>query len=242
MKYLLIGLSILLLIGCGSTGQVKPLGKFSVSPRFLISGQSNAVSPAQSHAPYYSQTGLVAITDIYGGRGLRVPTQADTIDSGIAWIYLGDMMNRSVTFDNIARGNTSTRVWKNELFNDRMAPALLANDYDAILWVQGESDIGEHFSGEETYQNLKWLILESRKIKPDVEWYIALNSAKTTPRENSVRIAEKRIISEGLAHQGPDTDAMRENPDWMETTFGEFVGEGLEEHGRLWYEILKDRF
>ncbi len=227
------------LLGCsGGNFQTR---KFSASPKFLISGQSNAVSPAQSHAPYYSQTGLVMITDIYGGRGLRIPTQADPTDSGIAWIYLGDMMNRPVTFDNIARGNTSTRVWKNELFGERMVPALTASEYDAILWVQGESDIGEHFDGEETYQNLKWLILESRKIRPGVEWYIAINSAKTTPRENSVRIAEKRIIADGLAHQGPDTDAMRDNPAWMETTFGEFVGAGLQEHGRLWYEVLKNR-
>lgn len=208
---------------------------------YLVAGQSNAVSPAQNHPLHFSSTGLVTINDPYNDpQVLRVPTAASPMLGSVSWIYLGDMLNREVTFKNIARGNTSTAVWRNELFAARMAPALHESKFDAVLWVQGESDMGEHFTEQQTYENMRWVIEESRKIQPPLTWYVALDSdiSGAFGGDNSVRRAQKRIIADGLALRGPDCDKIRENPLYMETTFGEFVGDGLREHGRLWYEVL----
>lgn len=216
--------------------------RFRQQPVFLVAGQSNGVSPAQEHAPYWSQTGRTAVTDFYGTGEIVIPTEASPINGSIAWIYAGDYLNRDVTFENIARGNQSTARWNDVHFEALMKPALESGTYDAILWIQGESDIGEHFTEEQTYQNMKSLILKAKAIAPNTPWIVALNSRLTNPAENSVRKAQRRIIYEGLALLGPDTDTLRENPHYMEDTFGEFVGEGLREHGRLWANVLSKGF
>lgn len=230
----------LLMIGCAES-HPRDL-KLPPSPRFLIAGQSNGVSPAQSHAPYWSQTGRVTVTDIYHGKGLRIPTSANPMDGSIAWIYLGDYLNRDVTFVNIAIGSQSTRKWRYQHFVDVMEPSLRSQRFDAILWVQGESDRGEFFTEQETYENMKWLIQSSQKIQPLLQWVVAIDSNRWDTKDNPTRRAQKRIIAEGLAFQGPDLDTIRENPAWVEASGDEFVGDGLREHGRLWYEVLKDRF
>ena len=57
-----------------------------------------------------------------------------------------------------------------------------------------------------------------------------------------IRKAQLRIISEGLALLGPDTDEIRKNPKWIEAGGAEFVGEGLKEHGQMWEEALRAVF
>lgn len=220
-----------ILYGCS---EPQPVGL-----RFLVAGQSNAVSPAQEHPPHWSRTGRVTVTDVYHGKRLRVPTRFKPMDGSIVWIYLGDMLNLDVTFVNIAGGNQSTQKWVDQHLEKLMLPALKADRYEAVLWVQGESDWVEKFAEEQTYQNMKRLILESRKVQPGLPWFVALNSFKTDPKENRVRNSQRRIISEGLAFQGPDTDTIRDNPTWVEKGFGEFVGDGLREHARLWFEVLE---
>lgn len=237
MKYLL-AVIVFTLAGCTPDVPGVPT-KFRESPRFLVAGQSNAVSPAQEHAPYWSQTGRVTVTDVYHGKALRIPTQAKPMDGSIAWIYLGDMIDRDVTFVNIAVGNKSTQRWMENDLRNSMLSALFKYRFDAVLWVQGESDWVEKFDEERTYANMKALIHASRVMQPSIKWFIALNSFKTDPRENRVRNAQRRIIAEGLALKGPDTDTLRDNPKWVEAGYGEFVGDGLREHGRLWFEVLK---
>lgn len=231
MKNVVLVLSCVFFIGCGfGNGPDQPL-------IYLIAGQSNSVSPAQMHPPHYSVTGLVRVNDIYHGNEFRVPTVDNPMDSSIAWIYLGDMMEKPVTFVNVGQGNTSTRKWRTSLY-PRILDQLKKQTITSILWVQGESDFLEGISEQETYENLKWLILESQRVQNGVKWYVALNSFKSTPKENSVRRAEKRIIAEGYATEGPDTDVMRDTPTFMEPSGAEFVGEGLREHARLWFEVL----
>lgn len=229
---------IVLSSNTGTCSNNLELPTFRPSPKFLVAGQSNGVSAAQGHAPYWSQTGLTKVTDYYNGKVQRVPTQADPVNSSIAWIYAGDFLNRQVEFVNIAKGGQSSTKWNEVHFENEMRPKLEADTFDAVLWIQGESDYGEHIDEETTYQNMKSIITKSRLIKSDLFWIIAQNSYKTVPKENSVRRAQCRIIEEGLSFRGPDTDKLRDNPAYVETDLGEFVGEGLKEHGRLWAEIL----
>lgn len=231
-------LPLLLLTACAEPA-VQTFPKFSTQPKFLVAGQSNAVSPAQEHPPYYSQTGLTAVTDYYGDGTLRVPTAANPVNGSIAWIYAGDALSIPCSFDNIAQGNQSAYRWNTVHFTNRMLPKLQAGSYDAVLWIQGESDLGEHYTEEQTYQNMRELILKAKSVAPSLPWIIALNSNKTVPVENSVRRAQRRIIADGLAFEGPDLDVLRNNPDYVEDSFGEYVGEGLQQVGLLWAAVLK---
>ena len=88
-----------------------------------------------------------------------------------------------------------------------MIPALQNNEFDAVLWHQGESDWGEKITEEESYQNMKEIILRSREIQPGLKWFIALNSNLGAPEDAPIRNAQKKIISEHLALIGPDTDS-----------------------------------
>lgn len=233
----LIMICLLALSGCAQDGG--PGFKFSASPRFLVAGQSNAVSPANNDPLYWSQTGKVTITDVYNGRIQRIPTQADPVNSSLVWIHLGDFMDREVEFVNIAIGSQSTEKWRLYHTEQQMVPKLQTEEFDAILWVQGESDQGEHFTEEQTYENMKWIINRSREVKPGVIWIIAIDSLLTDPIENATRRAQKRIIAEGLAWQGPDLDKGLRAKGMCEPGCGEFAGEGFKEHGRLWFEVLK---
>jgi hypothetical protein len=164
--------------GKGASFTADTPAPFPAQPRFLVAGQSNAVSPAQSHPNHYSSTGTVWINDYYNGNAIRVPTQAEPMSGGISWIYLGDMMNRPVTFYNVARGGRSSRRWRYE-YLPLILEALSRDHYDAILWVQGESDVVEKISGEETYENMRAIIEASRAVQPGIEWYVAVDSLKT---------------------------------------------------------------
>lgn len=238
MKNILFVMSLVLLVGCAGSGRSL---KFSASPRFLIAGQSNSVSPAQGHPWYYSQTGRVTLNDYYNGNAMRIPTASDPMQGSISWIYLGDYLNRDVTFMNVGVGGTSTKKWNDYLYL-RITEQLEQGEFDALLWVQGESDIGEHFSEEETYSNMVSIINKTRAVKHNLVWFVAINSMKPDLKNNSVRRAQLRVIEQGYALRGPDLDVIRENPEWVETSGAEYVGEGLREHGRLWFEILSNHF
>jgi hypothetical protein len=216
--------------------------KLPASPKFLVAGQSNAVCPAQEHPHYWSQTGRVTVTDYYHGMVRRIPTRDNPMDGSIVWIYTGDMLERDVTFVNVARGAQNTHKWLHEHLEGRLKPAMAKEKFDAVLWVQGESDWLENFTEEQTYTNMRKLIIGSRKLQGNIPWFVAINSAHTEPPENRVRKAQKRIIAEGLALAGPDLDSIRENPAWVEKTRIEYVGEGIKEHGRRWAETLRPYF
>lgn len=232
----------------GERGSPGIPNKFPANPRFLVAGQSNSVSTAQQHPDYFSQTGLPLMNDpdhdndpTVAPLTLRVPTAIEPFHSSIAWIYMADFLSAPMTIVNVGQGNTTTRKWRQYL-HKRILTELAQHHYDAILWVQGESDIGEKVPFDETCSNLKFIIKESRKIDPNISWYIALDSAGNQPDNNSVRSAERAVVAQGWALQGPDTDSLRTNPNFVETGLGEFVGDGLREHGRMWYDVLKGRF
>lgn len=225
--------------GC-SYDVLAPPFKLPASPRFLICGQSNSVSPGQgSRLTHYSTTGRVTVNDFYHGNASRIPTVGNPMDSSIAWIFLGDLLNRDVEFYNIGRGNQSTTAWITTHTEALLVPALQARTYDAVLWHQGESDWSEGIDAGTSYANMKAMILRSREIQPGIPWFVAWNSMKNAPDNTPIRNAQKRIVAEGLAIRGPDTDVLRLNAAWVEASGAEFVGDGLEQHGLLWFEVLK---
>lgn len=237
------------LVGCGQSpqnaaqvAQYHDDGSKLVGANFLIAGQSNSVSPANGAAPIYSQTGKVTINDYYNNRYvLRVPTASDPQDSGFTWIYLGDLLNREVSFNVVGNGGTSTKQWV-EKYHENIVKALNVSHYTAVLWVQGESDAGLHMTAEESYQNLKWVINESRTIQPGLIWYVALDgyTIENGQAVGPAREAQKRLIAEGWAREGADLDALRIlHSTTFEPSFGELTGAGFQEYAAMWKTILE---
>jgi hypothetical protein len=243
VRYIFI---LLLIIGCANNSD----GRRN-DPVFLIAGQSNSVSPAQGDiSSCYSTEEKVFVNDFYSdnhpkgyfGTELRIPTQNNPMKGGCVWIYLGDLFNRKVTFNIVGEGGTSTRQWI-DYYHEGMVNALKARYYDAIIWVQGESDQGLGISEDETYNNMLALINESRQIQPGIIWYVALDGMSVN-LDGNPRKAQLRLINEHIVKQGVDIDELRKNrPSCFDSRLVHFSGSiGLHAHAQSWYDILKNDF
>lgn len=211
---------------------------------YLVAGQSNALSPAQKHEPAFSMTGLVSVT--FPGEDsdnrFLIPTEKQPVKESVAWLYCGDELAREskvpVLFINVAVGSTSTTDWQpDKALFERLLGVLNRKKVRAVLWHQGESDHVHNFTEQESFSNLKRIIETSHRYHPEVPWIVAINSFQGM--NPAVRRAQERIIQEGLALRGPDTDELRSHREWVDAGGAEFVGEGLKRHGQLWYQVLR---
>ena len=105
-----------------------------------------------------------------------------------------------------------------------------------VLWHQGESDAGQPdpkrtLVGKPYRVYLEQLIWESRKaIGWDAPWFVALVSSHGGEGVPELRDAQKSLWTDGIALEGPDTDALR--GDLRDGVH--FSGKGLREHGKCW--------
>lgn len=228
----------------------------AVGELFLVAGQSNAVSTNYGHDAPVSSTAMVVVNDYYGDLGpgqggavrslsrLLVPSVGQPIRSNVCWTVCGDILSRRfgvpVGFLNVAVSNTDTGRWNPQtgdlsallLDLQRMAA------FRAVLWQQGESDVLNGLTEAQSQANLQALLKASRDVTPGIPWFIARNSLRNeTPYvQQPVRRAQERVIAQGLALAGPDTDQVRETPRWVGTA--DFCHEGLDRNGELWAEVL----
>lgn len=214
------------------------------SYKFLVAGQSNSVSPRQgSQGAYYSKFGNTTINNYYEGNDkFYIPTPIEPVAGGISWLYVGEQYQKPIMFNVIGRGNTSTTDWITTHL-DTMRAALLLQKYDAIIWVQGESNYGK--SESDTYYELKHIIMEAKKIQniPFIVGIDGLLNAKNADASIAARTrnAQLQLIFEGWAVLGPDIDDLRLKCE-TDPSGGEFSGNGLQCHGLAWYAVLKEYF
>jgi len=110
--------------------------------------------------------------------------------------------------------------------------------FRAVLWHQGESDAGQPdpqrtLIGKPYRVYLEQLIRESRReIGWDAPWFVALVSSHGGDGVPEMRDAQKSLWDDGIALEGPDSDALR-----GDLRAGvHFSGKGLREHGARWAE------
>lgn len=239
---------------CATSHNFRDCRMVGVGTLFLVAGQSNVLSIPAGLEPPVSKTGMVSVnrrderppTDLLADPNLRafvIPSQDDRLQANACWIVCGDLLAETtgepVGFMNVAVSATSSDAWKPDGGCFPALEALLSErPFAAILWGQGESDVLGKLSETTSYQNMKDMIEASRAIRPDIPWIVALDSLKTdVPYDDlPVRRAQRRIIDEGLALQGPDLDQIREHKGWV--GIADFGGGGIVRAGELWFESL----
>ena len=123
----------------------------------------------------------------------------------------------------------------------RMTP-LGPGGFRAVLWHQGESDANQAdasrtLAGARYREYLSTVIQESRRrIGWEPPWFVAQVSYHVPGDEASadIRAAQASLWQEGIALEGPDSDALK-GP--LRDSGGKgvhFSGPGLREHGKRW--------
>lgn len=126
----------------------------------------------------------------------------------------------------------------------RRSTAFGPGGFRAVLWHQGESDANQAdpsrtLAGDRYRDSLAAVIRESRRrIGWEAPWFVAQASYHVPGDEGSpeIRAAQASLWREGIARQGPDSDALKGT---LRDSGGKgvhFSGPGLREHGRRWAE------
>jgi arylsulfatase A-like enzyme len=129
------------------------------------------------------------------------------------------------------------------MFIDRLKP-LGPHGFRAVLWHQGESDANQSdptrtLPGQLYRQYLEQLIRDSRReIGWDAPWFVAQVSYHVPGDEASpdIRAAQKSLWDDGIALEGPDSDALKGKLREQDGRGVHFSGEGLRAHAARWAE------
>ncbi len=220
--------------------RVEPLG---VGEVFVIAGQSNSTNSGEERQKPAS--GRVSTFDGETWRAADDPQPGchDRSQGGSPWPAFGDLLVERlgvpVGLAVTGHGGTSLVTWEpgGDLQRWLMTRvhALGPQGFRALLWHQGESDVG--MRPAEYHDRLLALIRATRSQAGwDVPWGIARVSyhSPDRPRFESTRGAQQRLIDEGAAFEGPDTDTLTGEHRDLGGHGIHFSAKGLVAHGRLW--------
>jgi Carbohydrate esterase, sialic acid-specific acetylesterase len=116
------------------------------------------------------------------------------------------------------------------------------NGFRAVLWHQGESDANQKdpsrtLSGKLYRESLEKIIQNSRReIGFEAPWFVAQVSYHAPGDEGSddIRAAQASLWKDGIALEGPDSDALKGKLRERDGKGVHFSGAGLREHGASW--------
>jgi len=128
-----------------------------------------------------------------------------------------------------------------DMFVARMQ-ALGPHGFRAVLWHQGESDANQKdptrtLPGQLYRAHLEQIIRESRRaIGWDAPWFVAQASYHVPSDEGSddIRAAQASLWRDGLALEGPDSDALKGDLRERNGQGVHFSGKGLRVHAAKW--------
>ena len=228
--------------------------EMGVGEVFIVAGQSNA---AGASADLF-MTESTHVRSAYLDRGGHVRWKRGDDPQiqgggGSVWPLVGDRLQKElqvpIGFINVAVGSTKIKQWEagSKNFKGLMNAIKSAEPYGvrAVLWQQGESDIGT--TTEEYYNQLAVIIKETQSLshsKTKIPWLVATSSYYPVGLWEPVRIAQQKICQDGLAFEGPDTDSLgleyrQERPVSEAVHYNEA---GLREAANLWYQKIMKAF
>lgn len=163
------------------------------------------------------------------------------------WLPKGATFPNPPTIESRVRkrpdGTWESRGELYESFRDRMK-ALGPHGFRAVLWHQGESDANQRdatrtLPGKLYREYLGRLIRDTRTdLGWDAPWFVARASYHGPGDERSpdIRDAQAALVTDGLALDGPDTDAL--GGEWRDDGGKgvHFSGPGLRRHAAAWAE------
>lgn len=231
----------------GKSPETAVVEHFGIGEVFIGAGQSNSTNYGEEKTS--TATKMVST---FSGTEWKLaadpqPGAHDNSPGGSFWPTFGDAMySRLKVPIGVAvtgHGGTSVTQWNTggELFQwlRYRIQALGVNGFRAVMWHQGESDVS--MTTNTYYKKMKTLIEDSnRKAGWYFPWFVAqvsyLNSAST--HFDTTRNAQKKLWDDGVALQGPDTDAMGGNNRDGGGQGIHFSLVGLITHGKAWAELV----
>lgn len=199
-----------------------------------------------------------------GGGGSFIPPFADAvvekenvpvgiIACGIGATSVREWLPKGATFPNpptlvsrveqLPDGRWASKGAAYEAFIARMKSAG-PRGFRAVLWHQGESDANQKaatrtLSGKLYREHLERIIRDSRRdIGWEAPWFVAQASYHVPGDEGSddIRAAQASLWKDGIAFEGPDSDALKGKLRERDGQGVHFSGAGLREHGAKWAE------
>lgn len=163
------------------------------------------------------------------------------------WLPKGSMFRNPPTLtgrvEPLPNGEWASKGEAFAMFVSRMK-SLGPNGFRAVLWHQGESDANQAdptrtLPGKVYRESLEKVIRESRReIGWDVPWFVAQVSYHVPGDEASpdIRAAQASLWKDGIALEGPDSDALKVDLRERNGQGVHFSGKGQREHGVKWAE------
>ena len=197
-----------------------------------------------------------------GGGGSFIPPFADAvvekenvpvgiIACGIGATSVREWLPKGATFPNpptlvsrveqLPNGQWASKGAAYEAFIARIKSAG-PRGFRAVLWHQGESDANQKdttrtLPGRLYREHLEKIIRDSRRdIGWDAPWFVAQASYHVPGDEGSddIRAAQASLWKDGIALEGPDSDALKGKLRERDGQGVHFSGPGLREHGAKW--------
>jgi len=181
-------------------------------------------------------------------RRYRVPIGVASVGHGSTsvrqWLPAGERVEVMPTMTKfVVSAADGSLISDGTLFNGMMTriQQLGIHGFRAVLWHQGESDSHQppkHEIDAETYRRmLEHVILSARREAGwNIPWFVA-QATYHTPDDVScppIRDAQRSLWLDGIAAQGPDSDALTAAYRQNNGTGTHFNEAGLKAHGLLW--------
>ncbi len=241
----------------GSLVATAEVERFGIGEVFVTAGQSNSTSCGQF--PTKQKSGMVsafngrlwkkATDPIWGPHDMKDldENQLTIFTGGSPWLAFGDAMYKAlgvpIGMCVTGQGGSSITHWRRAgtiypWMMDRVNH-LGRDGFRAILWHQGESDVG--MAPGEYSAALTNLIQHTRSDAGwAMPWFVAKVSyhSPDAPRHETIRAEFDTVINGGVALAGPDTDTLTGDNRDDDGKGIHFSVKGLTAHGRMWAKLV----
>jgi lysophospholipase L1-like esterase len=226
---------------------------FGVGEVFLIAGQSYATNcnddRLQATDPEERVVAYDLKTKTWKVAHDPQPT-GDSSDGGSIWPPFGDLLAQCydipIGLANVAVGGTSTNQWKTDgdLYQRLLQAGTELQDFRAVLWQQGESDVIEKTSTATYVERLIEFRAQADRVwGTSRPWMLAKSTLHPTVYnepvgEANIRNAIELLIASHGFLRGPDTDRLDGANRGPMQSMRHFTGLGQRNAAAMWFAAV----